>query len=55
MGEEATELIIEAKDSNDDLFKNEAADLLYHLLVLLTHKGYRIQDIEEVLASRHKA
>ena len=54
VGEEATELIIEAKDSNDDLFKNEAADLLYHLLVLFTEKGCNIHDIEAVLAERHK-
>ena len=54
VGEEAVELIIEAKDDNTDLFKNEAADLLYHLLVLLRAKGINLSDIEEVLASRHK-
>jgi phosphoribosyl-AMP cyclohydrolase / phosphoribosyl-ATP pyrophosphohydrolase len=54
VGEEAVELIIEAKDNNIDLFKNEAADLLYHLLVLLKAKGINIQSIEEVLKKRHK-
>lgn len=54
VGEEAVELIIEAKDDNEDLFKNEAADLLYHLLILLKTKGINLQDIEEVLKERHK-
>ena len=54
LGEEAIELIIEAKDKNDELFLNEAADLVYHLLVLLTAKGYRIEDVVKVLESRHK-
>lgn len=54
VGEEAVELIIEAKDSNDDLFKNEASDLLFHYLVLLSAKGYTISDIEKVLAGRQK-
>jgi phosphoribosyl-AMP cyclohydrolase / phosphoribosyl-ATP pyrophosphohydrolase len=54
VGEEAVELIIEAKDDNRDLFKNEAADLLYHLLILLKSKGISLEDIEEVLKSRHK-
>jgi phosphoribosyl-ATP pyrophosphohydrolase/phosphoribosyl-AMP cyclohydrolase len=49
LGEEAIELIIEAKDNNDELFKNEAADLLFHYLVLLNVKGYRLKDIEAVL------
>ncbi len=53
VGEEAVELIIEAKDNNIDLFKNEAADLLYHLLILLKVKGTRLTEIEEVLISRH--
>lgn len=53
VGEEAVELIIEAKDENLDLFKNEAADLLYHLLILLKAKGTDIQSIEEVLKERH--
>ena len=54
VGEEAVEVIIEAKDDNIDLFKNEAADLLYHLLILLKSKGIHLKDIEEVLKSRHK-
>lgn len=54
VGEEAVELIIEAKDDNIDLFRNEAADLLYHLLILLKAKGINLLDIEEVLRERHK-
>jgi phosphoribosyl-ATP pyrophosphohydrolase/phosphoribosyl-AMP cyclohydrolase len=53
VGEEAVELIIEAKDNNIDLFRNEAADLLYHLLILLKAKGMKLSDIEECLAGRH--
>jgi phosphoribosyl-ATP pyrophosphohydrolase/phosphoribosyl-AMP cyclohydrolase len=53
VGEEAVELIIEAKDDNIDLFKNEAADLLYHLLILLKAKDFDFQSIEEVLKERH--
>lgn len=53
VGEEAVELIIEAKDDNDELFLNEAADLLYHLLVLLRHKGFSINDVISVLEKRH--
>lgn len=52
VGEEAVELVIEAKDSNDDLFKNEAADLIYHYLVLLKAKNFKLTDIEEVLKMR---
>ena len=52
VGEEAVELVIEAKDSNDELFKNEAADLLYHLLILLKAKDQSFSNIEEVLKSR---
>ena len=52
VGEEAVELIIEAKDDDSDLFMNEAADLLYHLLVLLRAKSVNLTDIEEVLAAR---
>ncbi len=55
VGEEAVELIIEAKDNDIDLFKNEAADLLYHLLILLKAKSLRLSDIEAVLAGRHRA
>lgn len=54
VGEEAVELVIEAKDSNDDLFKNEAADLLFHFLVLLEDRGMDLNDIVEVLNQRHK-
>ena len=54
VGEEAVELVIEAKDENIDLFKNEAADLLYHVLILLKAKNINLQDIEEVLQIRHK-
>jgi phosphoribosyl-ATP pyrophosphohydrolase/phosphoribosyl-AMP cyclohydrolase len=53
VGEEAVELVIEAKDEEIDLFKNEAADLIYHLLVLLKAKGTSLSEIEEVLAKRH--
>ena len=49
---EAVELVIEAKDSNDELFKNEAADLLYHLLILLKAKDQSFSSIERVLKSR---
>lgn len=52
VGEEAVEVVIEAKDSNDDLFKNEAADLLYHYLILLKAKGFSLEDIEAVLKER---
>jgi phosphoribosyl-ATP pyrophosphohydrolase/phosphoribosyl-AMP cyclohydrolase len=54
VGEEAVELVIEAKDNNDELFLNEAADLLYHLLVLLTAKEKDIKDVVAVLEQRHK-
>jgi len=54
VGEEAVELLIEAKDNNAELFKNEAADLLFHYLILLNAKGMSLNDIEAVLKSRHK-
>jgi phosphoribosyl-AMP cyclohydrolase / phosphoribosyl-ATP pyrophosphohydrolase len=54
VGEEAVELVIEAKDNNDDLFLNEAADLMYHLLVLLAAKNYKLSDVVKVLEERHK-
>lgn len=54
VGEEAVELVIEAKDDNIDLFKNEAADLLYHFLILLKTKKLKLEDIEAILAERHK-
>ena len=52
VGEEAVELVIEAKDDNAELFKDEAADLLYHFLILLKAKGFSLNDIEEVLLER---
>lgn len=54
VGEEAIELVIEAKDHNDDLFKNEAADLLYHYLILLKAKNFSIEEIEKILLDRNK-
>jgi len=54
VGEEAVELVIEAKDNDDTLFLNEAADLLFHLLVLLSARNYRIEDVVKVLEKRHK-
>ena len=53
VGEEAVETVIEAKDTNDDLFLNESADLLFHYLILLQAKGYKLNDIVNVLKSRH--
>ncbi len=53
VGEEAVELVIEAMDSNDDLFKGEAADLLFHYLVLLEQRGMDFDEIIDVLKSRH--
>lgn len=54
VGEEAVELVIESKDDNDELFKNEAADLLYHFLILLKAKKITLEQIEEVLQARGK-
>ena len=54
VGEEAVELVIEAKDNNDDLFVNEAADLLFHYLILLHAKGFSLNDITNVLEKRHE-
>jgi phosphoribosyl-AMP cyclohydrolase / phosphoribosyl-ATP pyrophosphohydrolase len=54
VGEEAVELIIESKDNNNEKFLNEAADLMYHLLVLLSAKGYRIEDVISILEERHR-
>jgi phosphoribosyl-ATP pyrophosphohydrolase/phosphoribosyl-AMP cyclohydrolase len=54
VGEEAVELVIESKDDSIDLFSNEAADLLYHFLILLKAKGITFTDIERILAGRHK-
>ena len=53
VGEEAVEVVIEAKDDNDDLFLNESADLLFHYLILLQAKGFKIESVVEVLKSRH--
>lgn len=53
VGEEAVELVIEAKDSDEDLFKNEAADLLFHLLVLLEAKEVKLEAVIDVLKGRH--
>ena len=54
VGEEAVELVIEAKDTNDDLFKGEAADLLFHYLILLEQRGMDLDDIVDILKERHK-
>ena len=54
VGEEAVELVIEAKDNNEELFKNEAADLLYHLLILLKAKNIKLEAIEQILKERVK-
>jgi phosphoribosyl-AMP cyclohydrolase / phosphoribosyl-ATP pyrophosphohydrolase len=53
LGEEAVELIIESKDNNEELFLNEAADLIYHLIVLLRQKEFSIRDVISVLEKRH--
>ena len=53
VGEEAVELVIEAKDNNKDLFLGEAADLLFHYLLLLNAKGHNLQDVISVLKERH--
>ncbi|GLB49649.1 bifunctional phosphoribosyl-AMP cyclohydrolase/phosphoribosyl-ATP diphosphatase HisIE [Neptunitalea lumnitzerae] len=54
VGEEAVEVVIEAKDANDDLFLNESADLLFHYLILLQAKNYTLDDVVKVLKNRHK-
>lgn len=53
VGEEAVETVIEAMDTNDSLFLNESADLLFHLLVLLQARGYRLEDVVALLKERH--
>jgi phosphoribosyl-ATP pyrophosphohydrolase/phosphoribosyl-AMP cyclohydrolase len=53
VGEEAVELVIEAKDDNEELFLNESADLLFHYLVLLNAKGYQLSDVLAILQKRH--
>ena len=55
VGEEAVEVVIEAKDNNDDLFLDESADLLFHYLILLRAKGFSLTDVVKVLKARHKA
>ena len=54
VGEEAVEVVIEAKDTNDTLFLNESADLLFHYLLLLQAKGFKLKDVVEVLKGREK-
>ena len=54
VGEEAVELVIESKDENKEKFLSEAADLLYHYLVLLQAKNYKLEDVTNILAQRHK-
>lgn len=54
VGEEAVELVIEAKDNNDHLFISEAADLLFHYLILLQAKGFTLEDVVAILKDRHK-
>ena len=54
VGEEAVEIVIEAKDDNKELFMGEAADLLYHYLVLLEAKGYELDEVMDVLIERHQ-
>ena len=54
VGEEAVELVIEAKDNNRDLFLNEAADLLFHLMILLRAKDCTLQDVINILQKRHQ-
>lgn len=53
VGEEAVEVVIEAKDNDDDLFKGEVSDLLFHLLVLLEQKNIDLDEVISVLRSRH--
>ena len=54
VGEEAVEVVIEAKDDDDLAFLNESADLLFHFMILLQAKGFHIRDVEKVLRTRHK-
>lgn len=54
VGEEAVEVIIEAKDNNDDLFLSESADLLFHYLILLQAKGFKLNDVISILKQREK-
>ena len=54
VGEEAVEVVIEAKDNNDELFLEESADLLFHYLILLQAKGFQLSDVVQVLQGRQK-
>lgn len=54
VGEEAVELVIEAKDQNNELFLDESADLLFHYLMLLQAKGFKLADVIKILKMRHK-
>lgn len=54
VGEEAVEVVIEAKDENDDLFLNESADLLYHYIILLKAKGFDLGHVADILKNRNK-
>lgn len=54
VGEEAVEVVIEAKDDNEELFLNESADLLFHYLILLQAKGYKLQDVVKILEDRQR-
>ena len=53
VGEEAVELVIEAKDDNEELFLEEAADLMFHYLLLLNAKGYKLHNVIQILKKRH--
>ena len=53
VGEEAVEVVIEAKDNDDNLFLNESADLLFHYLILLQAKGFKLNDVVKILEGRH--
>jgi phosphoribosyl-ATP pyrophosphohydrolase/phosphoribosyl-AMP cyclohydrolase len=53
LGEEAVELIIESKEKDDNRFLDESADLLFHFMLLLVDRGYRLEDVAEVLKKRH--
>lgn len=55
VGEEAVEVVIEAKDQNDDLFLEESADLLFHYLMLLQAKGFKLADVVKILEKRHRS
>ena len=54
VGEEAVELVIESKDEDGDKFLNEAADLIFHYLVLLQAKNFSLKEVETILGERHK-